>query len=44
VIGVDEALKCGAEVSSEAAPVGMKIPVRSWPFACAVGFVRTCLG
>jgi hypothetical protein len=44
VIGVEEALKCGADVRLEAAGVGVKVPVRSWPFACAVGFVRFCLG
>jgi hypothetical protein len=44
VIGVEGALKCGAEVSVEASPEGVKTPVRRWPFACAVvGFVRNCL-
>jgi hypothetical protein len=44
VIGVEEALKCGADVSVEAPPEGVKTPVRRWPFACAVvGFVRNCL-
>jgi hypothetical protein len=37
VIGVDDALKCGADVRSVAAAVGVKIPVRRCPFACAVG-------
>jgi hypothetical protein len=44
VIGVDDALKCGADVRSVAAAVGVKVPVRRCPFACAVGFVRTYLG
>lgn len=37
VIGVDGALKCGAEVSSEADEVGVKVPVNRWPFAWAIG-------
>lgn len=35
VIGVDAALKCGAEVSSAAEVVGLKVPVSRWPFAWA---------
>lgn len=36
VIGVEEEVKCGAEVRSDAAAVGVKVPVRRCPFACAV--------
>lgn len=35
MIGVDAALKFGAEVSSAAEEVGVKVPVRRWPFAWA---------
>jgi len=40
VIGVDVSLKCGADVSSEAAEAGTKVPVRRWPLAWAVSRVR----
>jgi hypothetical protein len=36
VRGVEGAVKCGAEVKEEASGVGMKVPVRRWPFAWAV--------
>tara|TARA_R110002003_G_scaffold196_5_gene15306 strand:+ start:12927 stop:13079 length:153 start_codon:yes stop_codon:yes gene_type:complete len=37
VTGVDAALKCGADVRLEALVEGVKVPVRRWPFAWAVG-------
>jgi hypothetical protein len=44
VIGVNGALKCGAELSFEDLADGVKVPIRRCPFACAVlGFVRKCL-
>jgi hypothetical protein len=43
VIGVNEALKCGAEVKDEASAVGVKVPVRRCPFACAVRDVVSAL-
>jgi hypothetical protein len=40
VIGVEGALKCGAALKFEDSAEGVKVPVRSCPFACAVvGFV-----
>jgi hypothetical protein len=40
VIGVEGALKCGAELKFEDSAEGVKVPVSSCPFACAVvGFV-----
>lgn len=44
VIGVDGALKCGADVRSEAEEVGVKVPVSRRPFAwAALGvFVNYC--
>jgi hypothetical protein len=40
VIGVVELLKCGADVRLETSAEGVKVPVRRWPFACAMRFVR----
>jgi len=39
VIGVEGALKCGAEDRLEAVDVGEKVPVSRWPFAWAYRFI-----
>lgn len=36
MMGVEGAVKCGAELRSEAAEVGVKVPVRRWPLAWAI--------
>jgi hypothetical protein len=36
VMGVDGALKCGADVKIEDSAEGVNVPVRRCPFACAV--------
>lgn len=35
-MGVEGEVKCGAEEREEAVEVGVKVPVRRWPFAWAV--------
>jgi hypothetical protein len=42
VIGVEEVLKCGADVRLAASAEGVKVPVRRWPLAWAIDFVSDC--
>jgi hypothetical protein len=47
VIGVEAWLKCGAVVRVEAVVLGVKVPVRRWPFAwadCGLGCQLFVLG
>lgn len=43
VMADEGALKCGAELRSEAAAEGVKVPVRRWPLACAMRLYQRCL-